>query len=132
MSIVFPCPSCRVKVKAQDNYAGKMAKCPKCNQITTVPQNEPYTMDVVEEKPGREQKNKQEDYSETKSLVGNFAHDTFKVFCCIVALIVGILGGMELTKAKKERRSEEFNKELQNLQNSNLSREEIRRSMEPR
>ena len=37
MSIEFYCPSCQTRIKAPDASAGKMARCPKCSAVATIP-----------------------------------------------------------------------------------------------
>ena len=37
MPIEFKCPSCQTRIKAPDASAGKMARCPKCAAVATIP-----------------------------------------------------------------------------------------------
>ena len=49
--LIFECPSCKTKLQAAEEHAGKSIKCPKCQTMATVPQSPAAAEGITVEPP---------------------------------------------------------------------------------
>ena len=49
--LIFECPSCKTKLQAAEDHAGKSIKCPKCQTMATVPQSPAAAEGITVEPP---------------------------------------------------------------------------------
>jgi predicted Zn finger-like uncharacterized protein len=62
MAIAFSCTSCEASMKVRDNLAGRKVKCPKCGELTRVPDE----YEEEEDRPARARTRREQDDDEDR------------------------------------------------------------------